>query len=133
VGSLTSLTGLHVIRYGKSDVNTPASAMTALSRLTGLKELRCDAGSGGDEAQAKCWGTVLPCMPHLTRLELVEAHAADPLLCAIGRNLPQLQRLVLDSDHWRAQSSKEGLMRLLTSITLSCCIVRALTARATCS
>jgi hypothetical protein len=41
-------------------------------------------------------------------LELVDADAGDPLLCAIGHSLPQLQLLVLDSDHWDAHSTKEG-------------------------
>jgi hypothetical protein len=118
LGCVTSLTGLHVIRHGKFDEATFAAAITGLSCLTRLKELRCDAGyapwSEGTPstpdgvAQAKCWGTVLPCMPHLTRLELVEADAGDPLLCAIGNSAPQLQRLVLERDVWLSGSSKKG-------------------------
>ena len=84
-------------------------------------ELRCEAGDNNRgpwdartskdtevAAQAKCWGTVLPCMPHLTRLELIEAIACDTLLCTIGSSVPKLQRLVLERDHWSAGSSKEG-------------------------
>ena len=118
LGCVTSLTGLHVIRHGKFDEATYAGAITGLSCLTRLKELRCYAGyapwrqgtpsTPDGVAQAKCWGTVLPCMPHLTRLELVEADASDPLLCAIGSSAPQLQRLVLERDHWSAGSSKKG-------------------------
>ena len=59
--------------------------------------------------QAKCWGTVLPCMPHLTRLELVEEVACDRLLCAIViSGVPHLQQLVLERDYWFLNSSKEG-------------------------
>lgn len=112
VGSLTSLTALHVIRHGQFDARPPATTLTALSRLARLRALRCDAGgraslpayyvshseqaaSGDASAQAKCWGTVLPCMPYLTRLELLEVAVGDALLCAVGSNAPQLQRLVL--------------------------------------
>lgn len=126
VGCITSLTALHVIRHGRFDARPPAAALTALSRLTRLRELRCEAGAGSgnltsysgdagarvenddERAQAKSWGTVLACMPHLTRLELVEVCVGDRLLCAVGSNAPQLQRLVLDREVWLSGSSKEG-------------------------
>lgn len=97
----------------------PAAAIAALSGLTRLKELRCEAGRamnpiGGDraetieEARADCWGTVLSHMPHLTRLELVGSGAGDPLLRVIGSSAPQLQRFVFQVEYWGSSSSKDG-------------------------
>lgn len=51
---------------------------------------------------------MLPRMPHLTRLELVGAFVDDSLLCVIGNSLPQLQRLVFDTEFWASSSSQEG-------------------------
>jgi hypothetical protein len=58
--------------------------------------------------QAECWGTVLPCMPHLTRLEFLTVAVGDAILCAVGKSAPQLQRLVLGGDLWLLGTSQMG-------------------------
>jgi hypothetical protein len=137
VGKLTSLTGLHVISQGVLNGLTtrpPAPAVAALSHLTNLRELRCEAGrdpsmarfpSWDDEqaAQAKCWGAVLPCMPHITRLELVEAAPGDTVLSAIGSSAPQRQQLVLFRHHWCEGTSSLGAEAIahVGHIELLCC------------
>lgn len=122
LGSLTTLTGLHVICHGYFPRRPPAASLAALSRLTQLRELGCEAGKPGhhhvefdhftwaqvQDAQAACWGALLPCMPHLTRLQLHEAAAGDTLLCTIGTSAPQLQRLVLFRHSWVQGTSSEG-------------------------
>lgn len=121
LAALTSLTGLQLVGQRYS-ARPPASAVQALSNLTALLRLRCDAGAapphgvGPDQlwscecsAQQECWGTVLPRLTRLTRLELLRNVVVDDaMLCIICCNSPQLKHLVFDSDFWSGRCSKEG-------------------------
>jgi len=102
VGQLTGLTSLHLAHkndgcwHDDRRITAPGGSLSGLTRLCAL---RCHAGRYKDSnglQQSQDWGSTLSCMPHLTRLELINVEAHDAVLLAIGSNAPHLQRLVFE-------------------------------------